>query len=234
MSSFRKNHYAPENQRAAIETAKLKAKFDTLRRRQEIERRRDELKLQEKELKRLAEREELHGELSAAEAIQKILQESELNDTIALQEATEISMKQTGKQRIFDPKPVGQPQTDKTVRKGINKGNDNEVDEPTVVGMPKQSPDANENIAWEHHLTFPHDLTSSTESPGHHYNSQIWRIQEENAEIQKPQVELLRRMTVPVPRPPVFDGNILEYPKWENAFDALIEDQVVRPNYKLY
>ena len=41
-------------------------------------------------------------------------------------------------------------------------------------------------------------------------------------------------MTVPVPKPPVFDGNILEYPKWENAFDALIEDQVVRPNYTLY
>lgn len=41
-------------------------------------------------------------------------------------------------------------------------------------------------------------------------------------------------MTVPVPKPPVFDGNILEYPKLENAFSALIEDEVVRPNYKLY
>ena len=41
-------------------------------------------------------------------------------------------------------------------------------------------------------------------------------------------------MTIPVLKPPVFDGNILEYPKWENAFDALIEDQVVLPNYKLY
>ena len=41
-------------------------------------------------------------------------------------------------------------------------------------------------------------------------------------------------MTVPVPKPPVFDGNILEYPKWENAFDALKEDQVVRPNYNRY
>ena len=35
-------------------------------------------------------------------------------------------------------------------------------------------------------------------------------------------------------KPSVFDGNILEYPKWENAFDALIEDQVVLPNYNLY
>ena len=68
----------------------------------------------------------------------------------------------------------------------------------------------------------------------HYFNSQIWRIQEENAEIKNTQVKLLRRMTVPVLKPPVFDGNILEYPKWENAFDALIEDQVVLPTYKLY
>ena len=238
------------SKRAAIETAKLKAKLDTLRRRQEIERRRDELKLQEKELERLDEREELHGELSAAEAIQKILQESELNDTITLQEATETSMKQTEKQRISDPKSIGQPQADKTARKEI-KRKDNEVDEPIVVGMPKQSLNVNENIANTSAGTSPHfpsrldvntpfihrDINQSarsTESPGHDYNSQIWRIQEENAEIQKTQVELLRRMTVPVPKPPVFDGNILEYPKWENAFDALIEDQVIRPNYKLY
>ena len=45
---------------------KLKAKLDTLKGRQEIDRRR------EKELERLNEQEELHGELSAAEAIQKI------------------------------------------------------------------------------------------------------------------------------------------------------------------
>jgi len=43
-----------------------------------------------------------------------------------------------------------------------------------------------------------------TESP-EQFNSQLWRIQEENAEIQKTQVELLRRMTAPVPKPPVFD-----------------------------
>ena len=41
-------------------------------------------------------------------------------------------------------------------------------------------------------------------------------------------------MTVPVPKPPVLEGDILEYPKWENAFDTLIEDHVVKPNYNLY
>ena len=58
---------------------KIKANLDTLKRRQEIERRRDELKFQEKELECLDEQEELHGKLSPAKAIQKILQESELN-----------------------------------------------------------------------------------------------------------------------------------------------------------
>ena len=95
------------SKRAAIETAKIKAKLDTLKRRQEIERRRDELKFQEKELERLDEQEELHGELSAAKAIQKILQESELNDTIVLREATEKSTKQTEKDRISDFETAG-------------------------------------------------------------------------------------------------------------------------------
>ena len=41
-------------------------------------------------------------------------------------------------------------------------------------------------------------------------------------------------MTVPIRNPPVSNGNILEYPRWENTFDTLIEEQVVLPNYKLY
>lgn len=60
------------SKRTAIETAKLKAKWDSLKRPQDIDRRRDELKQQQKELERLDEQEKLHGELSAAEAIQKI------------------------------------------------------------------------------------------------------------------------------------------------------------------
>ena len=44
----------------------------------------------------------------------------------------------------------------------------------------------------------------------------------------------MQRMTIPVPKPPVLVRNILEYPKWENAFDASIEDRVVKPNYKFY
>ena len=41
-------------------------------------------------------------------------------------------------------------------------------------------------------------------------------------------------MTLPIPKPPVFSGNILEHPKWFSAFDALIEEDAVKPCRKLY
>ena len=85
-----------------------------MKRRQEIKG--NELRLQEKELEHLEEREELLGELSVAEEIKKILQESELNDTMVLQGVTENSVKQTKNHRISDLKLVGQRQADKTAR----------------------------------------------------------------------------------------------------------------------
>ena len=180
------------------------------------------MKRQEKELERLNEQVELEGELTAAEAIQKILQESELNDTITLQEASNF-VNPTGEQR--------QPRISESVPNEIRiqkvKG-----DVPVVpTAMPSQSRDVSTSTTF-----VPQELVQlamKTETPEQHY-SQIWRIQKENAEIQKAQVELLRRMTSPVLKPPVFDQNILEYPKWENTFDALMKDQVVLPNYKLY
>lgn len=59
-SSFRSSSTS-SSKRVAIETAKLKAKFDSLKRLQESDRQRDELKKQEKELERLNEEEKLHG-----------------------------------------------------------------------------------------------------------------------------------------------------------------------------
>ena len=41
-------------------------------------------------------------------------------------------------------------------------------------------------------------------------------------------------MTLPIPKRPVLSGNILEYPKWSSAFDALIEENAVKPSHKLY
>ena len=47
-------------------------------------------------------------------------------------------------------------------------------------------------------------------------------------------MQLLKRLTLPVPKPPVFEGDILEYSKWESAFDALIVEGTAKPSHKLY
>ena len=64
--------------------------------------------------------------------------------------------------------------------------------------------------------------------------AQLQEIHRENTEIQREQVQLLKKMALPIPKPPVFDGNIMEYPKWESAFDALIEKETINPSHKLY
>jgi hypothetical protein len=130
----------------------------------------------------------------------------------------------------------------------------NKVNDPIVLTTtPSQAADSNERITSTgartllgcpsrldvNTLAFVLQNTdqSAARTDSEQYNSQLWRIQEENAEIQKTQVELLRRMTVPVPKPPVFEGNILEYPKWENAFDALnsrVPDEIKEQSQQSY
>jgi len=120
-----------------------------LKRYQDIDRQQDELKLQGKELERLNEQEELHGELSSAEAIQKILQESELNDTIALQEATNRtnSLGETEKQRMLSTSGpnLQQIKANSHVPDEI-KGHD-KINDPIVpTTTPSQAADLNERI----------------------------------------------------------------------------------------
>ncbi|CAB3990870.1 Hypothetical predicted protein [Paramuricea clavata] len=64
--------------------------------------------------------------------------------------------------------------------------------------------------------------------------SPLEQIQRETFEIQRQQVELMKMMSLPTPKPPVFSGNILAYPKWTLAFDALIDGEAVNPAHKLY
>ena len=166
----------------------------------------------------------MHGELSAAKAIQKILQESELNDTIVLREATEKSTKQTEKERISDSETDSRPQAKRAARKEI-KERDNQVNDPIVVGTLKQSPHANENIpntSAETSLQIPSRLDVNTplvhrniiqsarsSKSEHHFNSQIWRIQEENAESYSTIRELAAGL-------PTFYGN-----KWRESAKKL-------------
>ena len=55
-----------------------------------------------------------------------------------------------------------------------------------------------------------------------------------NPLFQQMQVEILRRMALPIPKPPIFSSNILDYPKWEIAFDVLIDEEAVNLSHKLY
>lgn len=141
-------------------------------------------------------------------------------------------------------------QTQANVSVYETKGQNNKVNIPIIPTITtSQAPGLNENITSKSAKTplnfslqnvntpsfVPQVVNqSATRAEPGQYNTQLWPIQEENADIQKLQVELLWRMTVSVPKPPVFNGNILEYLKWQNAFNTLIEDQVVSPNYKLY
>lgn len=70
-------------------------------------------------------------------------------------------------------------------------------------------------------------------SPPMDISWQLQSIQRESTEIQRQQVHLLKRLMLPAPKPPIFQGDILEYPKWESAFDALIEEDG-DPSRKLY
>ena len=63
---------------------------------------------------------------------------------------------------------------------------------------------------------------------------QVQKLKEENTKILRQQLHLLKKMTLSIPKQPVFSENILEYPKWSSAFDALIEGGAVKPRHKLY
>ncbi len=70
--------------------------------------------------------------------------------------------------------------------------------------------------------------------PVPHSANVMEQIQRDGVEIQRQQIELMKRMSLPTPKPPVFSGNILEFPKWVSAFDALIEEEAAKPGHKLY
>jgi len=96
------------------------------------------------------EQEELHGELSAAKVIQKILQESELNDTITLVEA-KTSVDSTEKQklsRISDSNSLAQPQAGTRTRPLLS-----------LQCHLRHAMRAKTSRAQEHRSTFPRDLT---------------------------------------------------------------------------
>ena len=215
---------------ARAEAAALRAKLDSLTKLQNIQRKQDELTRQKEELEHLEEQERLQGELSAAEAIHKILQEdisvsyqSEEEKVIPLEDPLPLPIKQDNVEAITLSAHTQFPVESRISRRSYLDANTPEFKPqdsklgPTLVQVPLQQPQE-----------IPYSFQPYTDQ------WQVQLIQRENAEIQRQQVQLLKRLTLLVPKPPVFEGDILEYPKWKSVFDALIGEGTIEPSYKLY
>ena len=75
--------------------------------------------------------------------------------------------------------------------------------------------------------------------PSHSHSNTICdplfqEMQKKSSDMQRKQVQILRRMALPIPKPPIFSDNILDYSMWEIAFGALIDEEAVNPSHKLY
>ena len=274
------------SKRAAADTAALKAKMISLKKRQDLDRELEGLKRRQKELERLAEQENLQGELDAAKARQYVLEEQEehqvWNDTLLVKEAknpviTEtihttpqqlpVNEGQPTSMNLSDREIIGSDQRVKNMQETVRKGATEDCNNPRAI-IPGQvgiktsvfTAQPNSSTPAVSQPTIPPHLDANTPSfypPGPTYQNatlpgylpnqpslyghtslmsqaQFQQIQRDSTIIQQQQVELLKRMTLPVPKPPIFTGDILEYPKWASAFDALIEEEAVKPGHKLY
>ena len=195
------------SKRAAADATALKAKMNSLKRQQELERKQELLRNQQRELERLEEQERLQGELDAAEARKTVLEETQES----LLPKTSESPPETNNGNTTNPETLN-------ANKGVSVTSDSQRLFPARLNSeaPAFSPlpnDPQSRIIEEH---------------------QFQLLQRENTEIQRQQVALLKRMTLPIPKPPILSGDILEYPRWSSAFDALIEEDAIKSNHKLY
>ena len=198
--------------RAAAEAAALQAKMNSLKKQQELERKQELMKREQRELERLEEQERLQGELDAAVARRSVLD--------LLEEKSLPKENEHPQDDISEIK--NEPINEETKRNEAQKAN-------TTLPDPLNSQSRVPTPLNVHAFTpLSNELRPSTLG-----KDQIQLLQRENTEIQRQQVELLKRMTLPIPKPPVFTGDILEYPKWSSAFDALIEEDAIKPNRKL-
>ena len=192
--------------RAAAEAAALHAKMNSLKRQQELHRKQELLKKQQKELERIEEQERLQGELDAAEAKRDVLERLE-----------EKSL----------PRGIEDPRDDISEKNNGHENEETRRNEELKAYKTSSSPSFPIQLNAQAPAFSP--LTNGAQS-----SPQVQLLQRENTEIQRQQLQLLKKMTLPIPKPPVFSGNILEYPKWSSAFDALIEEDAVKPSHKLY
>ena len=204
-STSKNSQRTSSSMRAAAEAAALQVKMNSLKRQQELDRKQELLKHQQRELERLEEQERLQGELEAAKARRDILVKLVEKTSPKAIEDLENNVSETNPQRQEDQ----------------NNESNEELNVDNIVSVP----------AAQLNPRAPVFSPASIETQ---LSSQLQKLQQENTKIQQQQLQLLKKMTLPIPKPPVFSGNILEYPKWSSAFDALIEEDAVKPSHKLY
>lgn len=212
-STSKNSQRTSSSMRAAADAAALQVKMNSLKRQQEFDRKQELLKHQQRELERLEEQERLRGELEAAKARRDILEKLVDKTSPKAVEDLGNNVSETNSQRQEDERPESNEE--------LNLDNIASVPMRHQPSPPAAQPDS-------HSPVFPSTSFGAQLSP------QLQKLQQENTEIQRQQLQLLKKMTLPIPKPPVFNGNILEYPKWSSAFDALIEEDAVKPNHKLY
>ena len=262
MSRLSRASYVSSKQ-AAANAAALKEKMLSLKRKQIIERQQEELKHQQEELKHhqrelehhqrelewQVEQEQLQGEINAAEVLHQTL----LGDTMLLSSNTQP----TSNTLHENTTEVSQLPT---ITKDMNTGTSSDMTTPSNPITPLNPTTPPSPTTPLNPITPPNPTTPSTPTtpssptttldstkpaftpvnaytqPVNHLHptttSPLEQMQRETFEIQRQQVELMKKMCLPTP--PVFSGNILAYPKWMLAFDALIDDEAVNPAHKLY
>ena len=206
-SASKASQLMSSSKRAAADAAALKAKMNSLKRQQELERKQELLRNQQRELERLEEQERLQGELDAAEARKIVLEETQVSS----RPKTSESPPETNNGDTTNPETLD-------ANKGVSVTSDSQ--RLFLARLHSETP------AFS---PLPNDLQSRIID-----ENQFQLLQRENTKIQRQQVALLKRMTLPIPKPPIFSGDILEYPKWSSAFDALIEEDAIKPSHKLY
>ena len=166
--------------------------MNSLKRQQELDRKRELLKHEQRELERLEEQERLQGELEVAKARRDILEKLVDKTSPKALGDLENNVSETNPQRRENQNPESNEELN--------------VDNIASVPMGHQPPPPAVQMNQHAPVFSPASIETQL-------SSQLQKPQQENTEIQRQQLQLLKKMTLPIPKPPVFSGNILEYPK---------------------
>ncbi|CAB3978914.1 Hypothetical predicted protein [Paramuricea clavata] len=183
------------SRQAAANAAGLKQRMTSLIKQQELEREREELQLLQRELERQGDQERLQGEINAVVAI---------HDTLV--EDTKLPSNNHPKLLPINPNTI-QPSTSYQ-DPSISQTSQVNTKENTNVGSVARQLDP-KIPAFQPASMSASQLTQ----PVPHSTDVMGQNERDGVEIQVQQIELIKRMSLCAPKPPVFSGNILELTK---------------------